>query len=163
MKKIAGSLIVVALCSATTPRPEAVEPAKSITFVGKAQPVAQLRDTHAVVVTRDGKPVFFADEKFIRAVARNPAGRVQEWRPDDSRIRLSTGPTEIWLGCDDVKDMTLACTDIMMTAGPNGAVELSSSCSDDIDEDGCSRIVVTGSVIQPAIPNCPGSALCPKP
>lgn len=160
MMMIARNMSLVLLLSVATALPaQNAAKAEPVTFIGAAQPIARLKDARAIVFDADGKPLFSGDEDFIRAYVHSPAGRVQAWDAITARIRLSSSTHEAWLNCADVEPMAIACTDITISA-VSGGIQVRKAGVDPVRGGFGAAVPVTPA--SKAIPNCPGSKLCPK-
>lgn len=158
MRLLISGLVIWVTCSAMTLNIENEQNTRSVIFSGKAQPKAVLRENGVIVKSRNGDSLYTADSTFIRGVTHNSSLLIQEWLPDSNLVRISITKPEVWVSCDELQEMPIACSELKFDVNNTGSIHIS-QCEDDVE---CGRIEVTGSIFK-RIPNCPGSSLCPKP
>ena len=153
---------------------------KSVAFAGAAQPVVKFKSAKAVVSDGQGKPLFQGERDYVLGFAKNPEGKVFEWRPSQNSIRISPpGQRPLWLSCGDVQPMAIACSDLQLAVGPDGNIRVSAFEGVKGETRGFSLSRPGQGVANPptrgfsvparkgsaparGVPNCPGDPRCPK-
>lgn len=78
-----------------------------------AQPVAetiQYRVAEALVVDKDGKPLFRAPRNFLLTISGNPDGRVLAYDPARRMVRVSDH-NPWWIPCSQLQPQAIACAE----------------------------------------------------
>lgn len=160
---LAAGLFLFGLVGAEAEAGAQAADAGSVSFFGAAQPLMQFKAETAVVLDAEGNSLFRADRKFVLGFARNAQGRVYEWRPAQRTVRLSaSGQPAVWLGCDDLQTMIIACTKLRLAVQPDRSIRISETVrrpplrgSSELQGD-------TSPPNARRVPNCPGDPRCPK-
>jgi len=119
-----------------------------------AEPAAdtiQYRVTEALVVDKDGKPLFRAPRDFLLTVAGNPEGRVIAYDPERRTVRVSEY-NPWWISCDQLQPLVQACQAAAPKRKTRG-LKLPPQSGDDT--------ALTGPEAR-GVPSCPGDPRCPK-
>jgi hypothetical protein len=110
----------------------------------------QYRVTEALVVDKDGKPLFRAPRDFLLQVSGNPAARIVAYDAASRRVRVSEHQAW-WISCSDLQPQAVACAQAerpktrSISLPPQGSVP----------GDG-----ITGPDGR-GVPSCPGDPRCP--
>ena len=105
----------------------------------------QYRQAEAVVVDKNGNPLFRAKRDFLLQVAGNPAGKVLAYDSVNRRVLVSDH-NPWWITCDQLQPQAVACAMRRQTRG------------------GASRgpMPGLGEEMARGLPSCPGDPRCPK-
>jgi hypothetical protein len=110
------------------------------------------RVPEALVVDKDGKPLFRAPRAFLLTVAGNPDGRVIAYDPERRAVRVSEH-NPWWIPCDQLQPLAQACQAAAPKRKTRG-LELPPQSGG--DETALSQPEARG------VPSCPGDPRCPK-
>lgn len=75
---------------------------------GPAVETIQYRAPEALVVDKDGKPLFRAPRDFLLTVAGNPDGRILAYDPAKQRVLVSEH-NPWWIPCSHIQPQAVAC------------------------------------------------------
>lgn len=112
--------------------------------------IIQYRVAEALVVDKDGKPLFRAPRDFLLQISGNPDGRVVAYDPAGRRVRVSAHQPW-WIPCSQLQPQAVACS------GPAKPKTRSISLppqSAPLGE------AVTEEAAR-GVPSCPGDPRCP--
>lgn len=112
----------------------------------------QYRVTEALVVDKDGKPLFRAPRDFLLQIAGNPAGRVVAYDAAGRRVRVSEHQPW-WIPCSDLQPQSVACAQAESGRPKTRSISLPSQVS--VPADGIMGPDGRG------VPSCPGDPRCP--
>lgn len=125
-----------------------------VALLAGAQPAAdtiQYRVPEALVVDKDGKPLFRAPRDFLLTVAGNPDGRVLAYDAERRRVRVSEH-NPWWIPCSQIQPQAVACA--QPSAKPKtrsitlpAQVPAAGEATSEVDARG--------------VPSCPGDPRCP--
>jgi hypothetical protein len=114
-----------------------------------ASETIQYRADEALVVDKDGNPLFRARRDFLLQVSGNPDGRVIGYDADKRRVRVSEHQPW-WIPCNQLQPQPVACA-----AGParpkTRGIKLPPQSAGPIEE-----------AAARGVPSCPGDPRCPK-
>lgn len=115
-----------------------------------AEPVESIdyKVAEALVVDKDGKPLFRASRDFLLSIAGNPEGRVLAYDPGRRMIRVSEH-NSWWIPCSQLRPQAVACAE--PPRRKTRSITWPSSPGD--------------PAISPearGVPNCPGDPRCPS-
>lgn len=158
-QRLLSTFIIATASVAALAASAQTQPIGTVLFSGGAQPMYRLRQPTAVVWDESGKPLFKGDEAFIRQYAANSTGRVFEWDPAKMLIRVSA-KRPIWLSCDAVEEMAIACSTLQIVSAANGGITVSIAGNGGVRGGGVTP-PPPGEVLR-GVPNCPGDVRCPK-
>jgi hypothetical protein len=125
-----------------------------VALLAGAQPAAetiQYRVPEALVVDKDGKPLFRAPRDFLLTISGNPDGRVLAYDPAGRRVRVSEH-NPWWIPCSQIQPQAVACAQEparpktrSITLPPQ--VPAAGEAISEVDARG--------------VPSCPGDPRCP--
>lgn len=110
----------------------------------------QYRVAEALVVDKDGKPLFRAPRDFLLQISGNPDGRVVAYDPAGRRVRVSAHQPW-WIPCSQLHPQAVACS---VPAKPKTR---SISLPPQSAPPGEAAIEEAGR----GVPSCPGDPRCP--
>lgn len=125
-----------------------------VALLAGAQPAAdtiQYRVPEALVVDKDGKPLFRAPRDFLLTISGNPDGRVLAYDAERRRVRVSEH-NPWWIPCSQIQPQAVACA--QPPAKPKtrsitlpAQVPAAGEATSEVDARG--------------VPSCPGDPRCP--
>jgi hypothetical protein len=124
----------------------------AVLFAGTDAPPAaeiiQYRVQEALVVDKDGKPLFRAPRDFLLQISGNPTGRILGYDAARNMVRVSEH-NPWWIPCSQLQPQAVACAQVAKpkTRGLRLPPQ-SSQPGDEPDARG--------------VPSCPGDPRCPK-
>lgn len=116
-----------------------------------AADVIQYRAAEALVVDKDGKPLFRAPRDFLLQVSGNPEGRVVAYDPAARRVRVSEHQPW-WVPCSQLRPQAVACAEPARPKTRSITLPVQTSAPGD---------AMTGPNGR-GVPSCPGDPRCPK-
>ncbi len=120
---------------------------------GPATETIQYRVTEALVVDKNGKPLFRAPRDFLLTISGNPEGRVIAYDPERRAVRVSEHQPW-WIPCDQLQPLVLACEAAAPKKKTRGLkLPPQSGGADDL------------AATEPdsrGVPSCPGDPRCPS-
>ena len=111
----------------------------------------QYRVAEALVVDKDGKPLFRAPRDFLLQISGNPAGRVVAYDAAGRRVRVSEHQAW-WIPCSELQPQAIAC------AGAPKPKTRTISLPPQASVPGDATIGPDGR----GVPSCPGDPRCPS-
>ena len=116
-----------------------------------ASDTIQYRVPEALVVDKDGKPLFRAQRDFLLQISGNPDGRIVAYDPAGRRVRVSAH-NPWWIPCSELQPQAIACA---QPARPKTrSIMLPPQAS--VPGEAITEPVGRG------VPSCPGDPRCPK-
>lgn len=117
--------------------------------VGPATESIQFRTAEALVIDRNGKPLFRTTRDFLLQVSGNPGGTIYAYDSAKRRVRVSE-INSWWIPCSELQSQSVAC------AEPHNRPKRSGSATQDISaSDAILQLESRG------VPSCPGDPRCP--
>jgi hypothetical protein len=113
----------------------------------------QYRAAEALVVDKNGKPLFRTSRDFLLTVSGNPEGRVLDYDAERRMVRVSDN-NPWWIPCDELQPLTNACQ-----AGPSKPRTRGLRLP---PQNGGSDGGEAGGPAGRGVPSCPGDPRCPK-
>jgi hypothetical protein len=117
--------------------------------VGPAADSIQYRVAEALVVDKDGKPLFRAPRDFLLSVSGNPDGRVIAYDAARRMVRVSEH-NPWWIPCNQLQPQAVACAEAPKPKTRSISLP---------------RAVPAGEAMAPdgrGVPSCPGDPRCPS-
>jgi hypothetical protein len=117
-----------------------------------AQPAVetiQYRTSEALVVDRDGKPLFRAPRDFLLQVSGNSQGRVLAYDAE-RRMILVSEHQPWWIPCTQLQPQAVACAEV--AKAKTRSIKLPGQTLDD----------GSAGLNAQAVPSCPGDPRCPR-
>lgn len=147
-------LIALAALAAGPAIAQAAQPAL-IEFIGAPDEVALPLQDEVTVYDSNGEAAFIGTPDFIQAVIKEDAVRIQAYDQRAMRVRITPyGDPELWLYCDDLQPMKLACA-TQISIADDGVMEIAPV---EKNPDGPPPTAMQSA----RTPRCPGDARCPK-
>lgn len=109
----------------------------------------EYRVPEALVVDKDGKPLFRAPRDFLLTIAGNPDGRVLAYDPDKRQVRVSEH-NPWWIPCSQLKAQAVACAE--PPRPKTRSIRLPQSDASGLAAEPEGR----------GVPSCPGDPRCPS-
>lgn len=112
--------------------------------------IIQYRVAEALVVDKDGKPLFRAPRDFLLSISGNPDGRILAYDPAGRRIRVSDHQPW-WIPCSQLQPQAVACA--QPPRAKTRSIRLPQAAS------------VGEALAGPdgrGVPSCPGDPRCPS-
>ena len=135
----------------------------NVRFQGGPPQQARLLTNEAVAFGDDGNPMFRAAQDFIRTEAGSAAGQVLEWDLGTDRVRISpSGRPGLWLACDDLQPMSIACAATFRTTAAGTLIVTNKAVAGDATKGFADPGASPGALDRGGIPNCPGDPRCPR-
>lgn len=125
-------------------------------LLAAAAPAAETihyRVTEALVVDKDGKPLFRAPRDFLLTIAGNPDGRVIAYDSERRAVRVSEH-NPWWIPCDQLQPLALACQAAAPKPKTRG-LKLPPQSGAAPDDTAMTQPDARG------VPSCPGDPRCP--
>ncbi len=116
--------------------------------VGPAAESIQYRVPEALVVDKDGKPLFRAPRDFLLTISGNPGGRILAYDAVRRQVRVSEH-NSWWIPCDQLQPQTVACA--QAPRPKTRSIKLPQAGAGD------TAIAPEGR----GVPSCPGDPRCP--
>ena len=113
----------------------------------------QYRAPEALVVDKNGKPLFRTSRDFLLTVSGNPEGRVLDYDPERRMVRVSDN-NPWWIPCDELQPLARTC----QAAAPKPRTR-GLKLPPQNGEAGGDPI---GGPASRGVPSCPGDPRCPK-
>ncbi len=113
----------------------------------------QYRAPEALVVDKNGRPLFRTSRDFLLTVSGNPQGRVLAYDPERRMVRVSDN-NPWWISCDQLQPIANACEATAPQPKTRG-IKLPPQNSDAGAE------ALAGPAGQ-RVPSCPGDPRCPN-
>lgn len=160
MKHAIASLAVFALVTLPAmPLAAQSYPLEIVQFVGGLDQNIEFSAPVAVVYDGDGKPLFKASRPFLLTKTGNGSGRVFAWDLTSKRVRVSlAGKPQMWLACNELKGMALACSTTLRIASDGALVVSGTGTGGPIRGTGSGEPTAEALA---RLPNCPGDPRCP--
>lgn len=114
----------------------------------------QYRAAEALVVDKNGKPLFRTSRDFLLTVSGNPQGRVLAYDPEKRMIRVSDN-NPWWISCDQLQPLASACQAAAPAKPKTRGIKLPPQSGDTSD-------IVVGGFESRGVPSCPGDPRCPN-
>jgi hypothetical protein len=134
-------------------------PLEVVQFVGGLDQTAEFAVPVAVAYDGDDKPLFKTSRSFVLAHTGNSSGRVFAWDLTRKKVRVSlAGKPQIWLACNELKAMTLACSTTLRIASDGALVVSGTGTGGPIRGSGAQE---PDAAALASLPNCPGDPRCP--
>ena len=108
----------------------------------------QYRVTEALVVDKDGKPLFRAPRDFLLTISGNPDGRVLAYDAAKRMVRVSEH-NPWWIPCSQLQPQSVACAEAPKRK--TRSISLPRSTADDATAPDAR-----------GVPSCPGDPRCPS-
>jgi hypothetical protein len=118
------------------------------TAVGPAAETIQYRVPEALVVDKDGKPLFRAPRDFLLTISGNPEGRVVAYDVARRQVRVSEH-NPWWIPCSQLQPQAVACAEAPRPK--TRSIRLPQTASGD------TAAMPDGR----GVPSCPGDPRCP--
>jgi len=119
------------------------------TAVGPAAETIQYRVPEALVVDKDGKPLFRAPRDFLLTISGNPDGRVLAYDAARRQVRVSDH-NPWWIPCSQLQPQAVACAE-----APRPKTR-----SIRLPQSGATADAATAPEGR-GVPSCPGDPRCP--
>ena len=116
---------------------------------GSAADSIQYRAPEALVVDKDGKPLFRAPRDFLLTIAGNPDGRVLAYDAARRQVRVSEH-NPWWIPCDQLQPQAVACAEAPRPK--TRSIKLPQAGAGD----------TAGIPEARGVPSCPGDPRCPS-
>ena len=117
-----------------------------------APDVIQYRVTEALVVDKDGKPLFRAPRDFLLTIAGNPDGRVVAYDSARRMVRVSEH-NPWWISCSQLQPQAVACAASAAAKPKTRSIKLPPQAGADD-----TAALPEGR----GVPSCPGDPRCPS-
>ena len=111
----------------------------------------QYRAEEALVVDKNGKPLFRTSREFLLTVSGNPQGRVLAYDAERRIVRVSDN-NPWWIPCDQLRPLATACEAPPARPKTRGLKLPPQNGSDEAWGEPAGR----------GVPSCPGDPRCPK-
>ena len=115
-----------------------------------APEIIQYRVAEALVVDKDGKPLFRAPRDFLLTISGNPEGRVIAYDAARRMIRVSAH-NPWWISCSQVQPQSVACAEPPKPKTRSIRLPRAEAPAD----------AITGPDGR-GVPSCPGDPRCPS-
>ena len=131
-----------------------------IQFAGGPVQTARLAGADAVAYSDDDQPTLRGSEAFLLRYAGSRDGRVFAWDEGRQKVRVSPdGHPGVWLACDQLAPMSIACSTSFRISGDGDLVVDSASRPHPPTR---GQVLSGGDAAMRALPVCPADPRCPK-
>lgn len=114
-----------------------------------APEIIRYRVAEALVVDKNGKPLFRAPREFLLQISGNPGGHVLDYDPALRRVRVSDH-NSWWIPCSQLQPQTVACAVPAGRKTRSIGLPQANPLGPGIDE-----------AAARGVPSCPGDPRCP--
>lgn len=131
-----------------------------IQFAGGPVQIAHLVGTDAAAYSDDDQPTLRGSEGFLLRYAGSLDGRVFAWDAGRQKVRVSPdGHPGVWLACDQLAPMSIACNASFRVSGDGDLVIDSASRPHPATR---GQVLGGGDAAMRALPVCPADPRCPQ-